>query len=387
MRIGMVSPYSFDVPGGVQLHIRDLAEFYLAQGHAVSVLAPADEDTPLPAYVTGAGRAVPVPYNGSVARLLFGPVTASRVAKWVERGDFDVIHVHEPVSPSLSMLTMWAAEQPLVATFHTATMRSRVMHAAQPILQPGLEKVVGRIAVSAEARDTVRRHLGGDAVVIPNGVYVEPFAAAPHAPWWQGTPERPTLAFLGRINEPRKGLPVLLDAMPRLLDARPGLRLLIAGPGDAREALHGVPDRVAAAAEMLGSVTDQEKASLLASADAYVAPNTGGESFGIILIEAMSAGAPVLASDLDAFRAVLRDGADGRLFATGDPEDLARQALSLLADPDARRSYRAAGTARAQEFDWSRVASQVMNVYETVVSAGVPVASPRRLVARRRGAR
>ena len=387
MRIGMVSPYSFDVPGGVQLHIRDLAEFYLAAGHDVSVLAPADEDTPLPGYVVGAGRAVPVPYNGSVARLLFGPVTAARVSKWVERGAFDVIHVHEPVSPSLSMLTMWAAEQPLVATFHTATMRSRVMHAAQPILQPGLEKVVGRIAVSQEARSTVRRHLGGDAVVIPNGVYVDDFANAAIAPWWQGTAEQPTLVFLGRINESRKGLPVLLAAMPQLLDAMPGLRLLIAGPGEHKDALHGMPDRVARACEFLGSITDQEKASLLASADVYVAPNTGGESFGIILIEAMSAGVPVLASDLEAFRAVLRDGRDGRLFSMGDPSDLARHALSLLDDPETRAVYSAAGVRRAREFDWNHVAAQVMNVYETVISAGVPVASARRMAARRREVR
>lgn len=383
----MVSPYSFDVPGGVQLHIRDLAEYFIADGHDVSVLAPADEDTPLPPYVTSAGRAVPVPYNGSVARLLFGPVTASRVGKWIERSDFDIIHVHEPVSPSLSMLAMWASEDPLVATFHTATMRSRVMHAAQPILQPGLEKVAARIAVSQEARSTVRRHLGGDAVVIPNGVYVDRFAQAAIAPWWQGSAQRPTLAFLGRINESRKGLPVLLAAMPRLLAARPGLRLLVAGPGDSREALRGVPDQVAEACEFIGAVTDQEKASLLASADAYVAPNTGGESFGIILIEAMSAGAPVLASDLEAFQAVLRNGQDGRLFRVGDSTDLAAQALALLDDAGARAAYRVAGPQRSGEFDWSRVASQVMNVYETVISAGPPVVTPRRAIARRRGVR
>ena len=125
MRIGLVSPYSFDVPGGVQLHVRDLAEYFLADGHRVSVLAPADDDTPLPPYVVGAGRAMPVPYNGSVARLSFGPVTAARVARWIDRGRFDVIHVHEPISPSLSMLAMWAARGPIAATFHTSNTRSR----------------------------------------------------------------------------------------------------------------------------------------------------------------------------------------------------------------------------------------------------------------------
>ncbi|MGZ4613280.1 MAG: glycosyltransferase family 4 protein, partial [Kineosporiaceae bacterium] len=134
MRIGIVCPYSFDVPGGVQFHVRDLAEHLIGLGHDVSVLAPADEDTPLPWYVEGAGRAVPVKYNGSVARLAFGPVSRVRVRRWLAEGEFDVLHIHEPVSPSLSMLALWAATGPIVATFHTANLRSRVMQAAYPIL-------------------------------------------------------------------------------------------------------------------------------------------------------------------------------------------------------------------------------------------------------------
>ncbi len=388
MRIGLVSPYSFDVPGGVQLHVRDLAEYLLGQGHHVSVLAPADDDTPLPAYVVGAGKAVPVRYNGSVARLLFGPVTAARVGRWVEHGRFDVVHVHEPISPSLSMLAMWACEGPLVATFHTSNVRSRVLHAARPLLQAGLEKISGRIAVSPEARATVRRHLGKDAVVIPNGVYVDRFAQAAPDPRWQGTAERPTLAFLGRIEEPRKGLPVLLEATSRILRRHPGLRILVAGPGDRRNALEGVPTRVADACEMLGAISDDEKARLLASADAYVAPNTGGESFGIILIEAMSAGAPVIASDIEAFRAVLDGGRTGVLFDNADGAALAAQTIALLGDPARRRRLRAAGLQRAREFDWSRVADSIEDVYETVIAAQLPAyasATESRRPRRRRG--
>ncbi|TWP36653.1 glycosyltransferase family 4 protein [Leekyejoonella antrihumi] len=389
MRIGLVSPYSFDVPGGVQLHVRDLAEYLIRQGHYVSVLAPADDDTPLPPYVVGAGKAVPVPYNGSVARLLFGPVTAARVGRWIEHGRFDVVHVHEPVSPSLSMLAMWACEGPLVATFHTSNVRSRVLHAARPLLQAGLEKIGGRIAVSAEARATVRTHLGGDAAVIPNGVYVDTFAQAAPRLRWQGIPQRPTVVFLGRIEEPRKGLPVLLEAMPRLLAARPGLRLLIAGPGDPREVLGPVDPAVAAACEFLGAVSEEDKARLLSSGDIYVAPNTGGESFGIILIEAMSSGAPVLASDLPAFSAVLDEGRTGALFRGGDAEDLANQLLALLNDPARRRHLRQVGDARAREFDWSRVAAQIVSVYETVIAANLPVPATvpaaRRSSRRRRG--
>ncbi|MCW8218841.1 glycosyltransferase family 4 protein, partial [Streptomyces griseolus] len=210
MKIGIVCPYSWDVPGGVQFHIRDLAEHLIRLGHDVSVLAPADDETPLPPYVVSAGRAVPVPYNGSVARLNFGFLSAARVRRWLHDGTFDVIHIHEPTSPSLGLLTCWAARGPIVATFHTSNPRSRAMIAAYPILQPALEKISARIAVSEYARRTLVEHLGGDAVVIPNGVDVDFFARAEPKTAWQGG----TLGFIGRIDEPRKGLPVLMKALP-----------------------------------------------------------------------------------------------------------------------------------------------------------------------------
>ena len=277
MKIGIVCPYSFDVPGGVQFHVRDLAEHLIGQGHDVSVLAPADSETELPDYVTSAGRATAVRYNGSVARLNFGPVTASKVNKWLEAGQFDVLHLHEPVTPSISVLALMAADGPIVATFHTSMLRSRTMQTAYPIIRPALEKIAGRIAVSEDARRTVTTHVGGDAVVIPNGVYVDRFASAPRRSAWIGTPASPTIAFLGRMGEPRKGLPVLAAALPDVLRSIPGLRVLVAGPGDPAEVTEGWPEDVAAACVFLGSVSDEDKASLLASVDVYVAPNTGGE--------------------------------------------------------------------------------------------------------------
>jgi phosphatidylinositol alpha-mannosyltransferase len=367
VRIGIVSPYSFDVPGGVQLHVRDLAEHFISLGHHVSVLAPAEEDTPLPEYVVSAGRAVPVRYNGSVARLSFGPMTAARVGRWVEAGRFDVVHLHEPVTPSVSVLALWAVEGPIVATFHTSNLRSRAMQAAYPLLRPSLEKISARIAVSEDARRTVTTHLGGDAVVIPNGVFVERFASAPLRPDWAGTPDRPTIAFLGRMEEPRKGMPVLSQALPQVLRDIPGVRVLVAGPGDPATVRDKMTTEAAAACEFLGPVSDQDKASLLASVDVYVAPNTGGESFGIILIEALSARATVLASNLPAFDRVLRGGEAGEMFRNEDPADLARTIVSLLHDPARRETLAAAGRERANVFDWSVVAEDVMAVYETVV--------------------
>ncbi|OIV39111.1 alpha-(1-2)-phosphatidylinositol mannosyltransferase [Mangrovactinospora gilvigrisea] len=392
LRVGLVCPYSWDVPGGVQLHIRDLAQHLIARGHEVSVLAPADPDDAealLPPYVVPAGRAVPVPYNGSVARLNFGFLSASRVRRWLHENTFDVLHVHEPVAPGLSLLACHAAVGPLVATFHTSNPRSRAMLAAYPLLQPQLEKISARIAVSEYARRTLVEHLGGDAVVIPNGVDVGYFAAAEVREEWRGGASDGTgpgtLAFLGRLDEPRKGLPTLLRAFPEILRRRPGARLLVAGRGDAKEAASGLPAEVRAQVEFLGQVTDADKARLLRSVDLYVAPNTGGESFGIILVEAMSAGAPVLAAGLDAFRQVLGDGAAGELFPVEDHVALGEAAVRLLGDPARLAELRRRGAEQVQQFDWSRVGADILAVYETVRAGvgGVRAASGDGVTARR----
>jgi len=368
VRIGLVCPYSWDVPGGVQFHVRDLAEHFIAQGHQVGVLAPADDDAPLPPYLTSCGRAVPVRYNGSVARVSFGPVTSARVTRWLEAGDFDVVHIHEPLVPSASLMALWASTEPVVATFHSAMLRSRALHAAHPLLRPSLEKIRGRIAVSEDARATVQRHLGGEAFIIPNGVSVDEFTDAVPRPEWQATPGSPTFAFLGRVDEPRKGLQVALAALPTVLDVHPGARLLIAGPGDATELLKAADPRAAAASTALGMVSDADKAALLRSVDAYVAPHLGGESFGIVLVEAMAAGAPVVASDLPAFAAVLDEGRTGVLFETGSPDALSRALLDLVSDGDRQAGLRTVGLARARVFDWDVVADRVMAVYETVIA-------------------
>jgi phosphatidylinositol alpha-mannosyltransferase len=371
MRIGIVCPYSWDVPGGVQSHIRDLAESLIEIGHTVSVISPADDDTPLPPYVVPAGRAVPVPYNGSVARLSFGFLSASRVRRWVRDGGFDLLHVHEPAAPSLSLLACWVATGPLVATVHTAMPRSRAMVAANPVLRTALEKINGRIAVSEAARTTLVEHIGGDAVLIPNGVATRRYRKADPLPGWPG--EGGAIGFLGRIDEPRKGLQVLLKAFEKLGHERHGLRLLIAGPGDEQEALHRVPVPLRDRVVLLGAIRDEDKASVLHSVDVFCSPNTGGESFGIVTAEAMAAGAPIVASDIEAFQQVLRGGEAGELFTTGDPGSLAEAAGRLLDDPARRASLSAAALLAVAKYDWSVVARDVLRVYETVVLGGTQV--------------
>ncbi|HYK30082.1 MAG TPA: glycosyltransferase family 4 protein [Streptosporangiaceae bacterium] len=367
MRIGIVCPYTWEVPGGVREHVSGLAEALVELGHEVSVIAPADEDAELPDYVVPAGRAVPVPYNGSVARLAFGFLSASRVRRWLKDGNFDVLHVHEPAAPSLSLLACWVADGPIVATMHAAMPRSRVLHVAQPILSSALEKISGRIAVAEPARATLVEHLGGDAVLIPNGVNVRRYEKAEPLPGFPGTGG--TLGFLGRMDEPRKGLDILLAAFALLAAERPEMRLLIAGRGDPDEVLDQVPAPFRDRVVLLGQVSDADRIRMLHSVDVFCAPNTGGESFGYVLVEAMASGAPIVASDIDAFRQVLRGGEAGELFQTGSAPGLAAAAARLLDDPARRATLATAASLAVREFDWSVIARDVVRVYQAVTPA------------------
>lgn len=363
MRVGLVCPYSFDVHGGVQRHVSDLAESLLEHGHDVSVLAPGEQTADLPAYVTTVGRAVPLPYNGSVARVSFGPLVAARVRRWLDQGGFDVLHIHEPATPSVSVLALWGAKAPVVATYHTAQDRPRALETSAPLLRGGLEKIDAHIAVSAAAAETLTRYQDVTPALIPNGVRTGRFREAVSA--GRRTPD-PTLVFVGRADEPRKGLRVLLRAMPRILEDHPRARLVVIGATGGR----GRPERVglrgsAERVEYVGSVDEATKARILARADLLVAPNTGGESFGIVLVEAMAAGLPVVASDLPAFRDLLGSGA-GRLFPVRDHAALAETVSDLLAQPVDRARLGRAASEAALGYDWSRVTPRVLDVYASV---------------------
>ena len=366
----MVCPYSFDVPGGVQSHVLQLAAVMRARGHEVSVLAPASPHVELPDYVVSGGKALPIPYNGSVARLRFGPAAHRIVKKWLTQGDFDVLHLHEPNAPSLSMLALAVAEGPIVATFHTSTTKSLTLSVFGGFLRPFHEKIVGRIAVSDLARRWQMEALGSDAVEIPNGVDVGSFETAPLL---DGYPRKGrSVLFLGRFDEPRKGMAVLLGALPALVERFPDVEILIVGRGDEDE-LREEAGSLAGHLRFLGQVDDATKASAMRSADVYCAPNTGGESFGIVLVEAMAAGTAVVASDLDAFRRVLADGEAGRLVPVDDADGLAAGLIEMLDDDVARQRYIEAACAAVRRYDWPVVAHQIMRVYETVAGSGAKV--------------
>ena len=371
MRIGIVCPYAWDIPGGVSAHVHDLANALIRKGHYVSVIAPAESDEDLPFFVESTGKPRAVRYNGSVARLSFGPLVARRVSKWIEQGQFDVLHVHEPLAPSVSVLACWAAKGPIVATWHSSMDRSRVILSLAKLAQTVMEKVSARIAVSPAARQTMIEHLGGEAVIIPNGVDVQAFANASPMPGW-GTDEE-TLLFFGRVDESRKGLAVLLNALPRIRETFPNLKILIAGPGDCDELLEELSVEDRACITQLGLVDEDMKPNVYASGTIYVAPNTGGESFGIVLLEAMASGTPVIASNLSAFNRVLADGECGKSFVNEDSESLADAVIELLNDKQEQARLRVAGLARVIDFDWDTVADDVIEVYKSVTVPGLVV--------------
>ncbi|MEI8214561.1 MAG: glycosyltransferase family 4 protein [Actinomycetota bacterium] len=368
-RIGIVCPYGWDTPGGVQSHVRDLAEYLIREGHFVSVLAPAIDDENLPHYVTSAGRPISIPYNGAVARVLFGPIAFSRVRHWISQGDFDVLHLHEPAIPSISLLACWAAEGPLVGTFHAAAKRQKVTFAVAPFLEPVIEKLNARIAVSEAARETLTEHLDTDAIVVPNGIYASLYRDGKLDERWTGN----TLGFIGRFEEPRKGLSVLTQALPAIIAEFPDVKIFVAGPGESSDTLKDIQPSLRSRFTFMGRISEEEKANFLASVGLYIAPNTGGESFGIILAEALAAGASVVASDIPAFDSLLGHGDYGTLFQSENSDDLAMKVIELLKDSARRRAIADRGKIYAQSFDWDVVADKIYDVYQMAMVGGTGV--------------
>ena len=375
-RIGIVCPYGWDTPGGVQSHVGDLAEYLIAQGHFVSVLAPVINEEAIPDYVISAGRPISIPYNGAVARILFGPLAFARVKQWIGNGNFDLLHLHEPAIPSISLLACWASEGPLVGTFHAASTRQKIAFAITPFIEPVIEKLTARIAVSEAARETLQIHLDTDAVVVPNGIYAKRFSDAHTDPRWSGN----TIGFMGRFEENRKGLSVLIEALPAIIEKIPEIRVIVAGPGNPATILEDMDPHLRQRFTFLGRISEQDKANFMSSVSIYVAPNTGGESFGIILAEALAGGASVLASDIPAFDSLLGHGKYGSLFQSENAQDLARRAVELLNNPDLRTSIAKAGREYAQSFDWDVVAERIYDVYEMAMVGhdGVTLSSDNR---------
>ena len=355
----MVCPYSWATPGGVGAHVANLATAMKARGHEVRIVAPDAADAP---GVTSVGRSIPIPYNGSIARLAFGPRVAMRIRVVIRRYRPDVVHVHEPFAPSVGLATLLATRLPVVATFHASAPRSRVYRIASPALRPLYRRLAGRIAVSEEARRTVEEALGNGLRVIPNGVDCSRFAGLPE-------PEGSTVLFVGRF-EPRKGARVLIDAFPALKERHPEAALIMVGEGSERRACEGaVPEALREDVTFVGRVEPWELAQSMGLAAAVCVPSLGGESFGIVLLEGMAGGRPVVASNIPGYAAVLRDGIDGLLVPPGDPAALADALSRILDDPARAKAMGEAGRERALRYDWPVVAGEIEAVYAEALEA------------------
>jgi phosphatidylinositol alpha-mannosyltransferase len=370
LKIGLVSPYDYPFPGGVTEHIACLAAGLEKRGHSVRILAPssASEEHLNGHPVYRLGSIVRVPYHGSSARITLSLGLRRKVSEILEREQFDMIHLHEPLLPMLPLAVLAQAKAPTVATFHAYWKHCRLYAAGRPFLRPLFDRLDGRIAVSEAARSYVGRYFPADYAIIPNGVDTTVFRPdLEPLPVCQGA--GPSILFVGRL-EKRKGFIHLLRAFTEVHRARPEVRLLVAGGYGHREqrSYEALVRRLGLSnVFFLGPLSRPDLARCYASCDVFCAPSVEGESFGIVLLEAMACGRAVVCSDISGYRAVVREGVDGRRVPAGDEPALAASLLQLLQDDSLRTRLGAAGLRRASEFDWSVVTRRVEDYYLSVL--------------------
>lgn len=364
MRVALACPYAWDAPGGVQVHVRQLASCLLERGHQVLVLAPGVDPAPQD-WVRIVGKPVRARYQGTVAPICFSPGSWVRVGRELRGFRPEVVHVHEPTTPSTSMFAALRARVPVVATFHANVERSRLLTAALPVLRPVWRRLRVRIAVSEAAKHFYGSRFGGDIRVIPNGSNVEMFADAAPAP---DLPPGRRMLWTHRLD-PQKGFPVAVDAFATLAREFPDLWFVVIGDGKDRDAIQRLPTEVRARVKMIGSVPHERLPAYHAGAEVFIAPALGQESFGLVLVEAMAAGVPVVAGDIAGYREVVRDGVSGLLVPPGDARALADAVARVLKDPELAGRLTAAGRARAQDFRWDRVAGDIESAYREALRA------------------
>ena len=366
MRVCLVSPYDYLHPGGVTEHVKHLAESLRGRGHDVMVMAPSSrigDDHGIPGYVR-IGRSVPVKSNGSVARIALSFHLVRRVRAVLDDNDFDVVHYHEPLVPSLPITVLRFHRGANVGTFHTQAKRNLGYYYGRPFLGRYFKRLHACIAVSIPARDFVARYFPGDYRIVPNGIDTDRFNPAVPPLAHLRTPGKRTILFLGRM-ERRKGFDVLLEAYAQLRRRRADLRLVAVGDGPEREGYerqvdsYGIPD-----VTFTGRVSEEVKPAHYTSADVFCSPALGGESFGIVLLEAMASGVPVLASAIAGFTTVVDPGKDGLLVPPAQPRVWAQALETVLNDDDLARAMSRNAVRSAQRYAWSTVTDEVLDVYD-----------------------
>lgn len=369
MKIALVSPYDYPYPGGVTAHISHLEREFTRMGHQVRIIAPSskDKDQLAQERVLKVGSVIPIPANGSVARITLSLRMSSRVKQYLEAEQFDIVHLHEPLVPGLPLTVLHHSKAVNIGTFHAYWGLNIGYFYANPVLKRFFKKLHGRIAVSPAAARFVSRHFPAEYEIIPNGIDVERFG-----PGVEPLPEfrdgKLNILFVGRL-ERRKGFKYLIKAFRRVKQELPNTRLLVAGAYSEkaqRRYEEFVIDHGLADVCFLGYLPPEKLAQCYRTADVFCAPSTGGESFGIVLLEAMASGRAIVASDIEGYRSVVSHGVDGILVRPKDEEALAAALIQVLLDANLREAMGTNGWLKSQDYSWSKVAQRVLNYYERV---------------------
>ena len=373
MRIALVSPYDYGVPGGVNKHISHLATEFAQLGHEARILVASSEKGVADTRVINASSAIiHVPFAGSIARVSLDPRVYRRTKHILQEGCYDVLHLHEPLMPLLPLAVLrhhdLVPQAICVGTFHAFREVSRAYYYGKPIFRRFFKRLDGHITVSEAARQYHMRYFPADYAVIPNGVDVDLFGGPDVRPMDEYQDGCFNVLFVGRL-EKRKGLPYLIEAFPQVQRDVPHVRLIVVGAYDEAEQtpfLLQAHSLGLTQVHFVGRVTEEELARYYRTADVFCAPNTGMESFGLVLLEAMASGIPIVASDIEGYREVVDDGVQGVLVRPEDSEALAYALASLLRDPARRRAMSAAGREKAQRYSWRVVAARVLEYYAVV---------------------
>jgi phosphatidyl-myo-inositol alpha-mannosyltransferase len=373
MKIALVTPYDYPYPGGVTEHIAALDKYFRALGHDTRIIAASttEEDILSDRVIKVSGAVSPVPFSGSTARITLSPQVYRRVKKLLKAEEFDVVHVHEPTVPVLSLIVLRHSHALNVGTFHAYRESNAVYEYAAPLVKRILNRLDGRIFVSDAVREYITHYFPGDYTIIPNGIDCDRFSSPDIKPIEKFDDGRPTILFVGRMDK-RKGFRHLLRAYPHVKQAVPDARLVVVGAfGDKDKApflryarthrLHGV--------HFVGYVSPEELPRYYRTATVFCAPNTGFESFGIILLEAMASGVPIVASDIAGFRAVLDHGTEGLLVPPKDENAIAQAIVELLRNPERAAQMSACGRRKAVQYDWSLIARRVLDYYQDLLAA------------------
>lgn len=364
MKIVLTCPYAWDAPGGVQVHVRGLADGLAARGHEPLILAPASGPVDEPD-VRPVGRPVRIPYGGKVAPICPSRSSWRRVRDTLRVFEPDVVHVHEPFSPGTSMFATLSSDAPVVATFHAYHARSRLLGAAAPVLRTVARRIDRSIAVSEAAAAFVASIVPSGVEIVPNGVDVDRFASATEPA--DGLPSGQILLWAGRLD-PQKGFAIAVRAFGELARRFDDLWFVVAGDGRDRHAVASLSADARRRVVMLGAVPNRELHRYHAAADAFVAPATGHESFGVVLVEALAAGVPVVATDIPGYREVVRDGVEGLLVPPGNAPALVEAVSRVLDDPALAERLVAAGRERARTYAWDAVVPRIEEIYRRVAA-------------------